>query len=83
MMPESGGNRTLDLYRAQHFPDRWKLDRTLIADPELADATPFAWPAMVADRGERRGTGSSWDSLSSSAAEARSARGRRPPIARR
>ncbi|THD44189.1 MAG: hypothetical protein E7774_11190 [Bradyrhizobium sp.] len=64
MMPESGGNRTLDLYRAEHFPDRWKLERTLIAGAELADATPFfhngQWWLMAAS-GDL--TGSTWDTL--------------------
>jgi hypothetical protein len=65
MMPESGANRTLELYRAQHFPDRWTLDRVLISDAELADATPFEsggrwW--LTAASGEP--TGSTWDSLS-------------------
>jgi hypothetical protein len=64
MMPESGANRTLDLYRAEHFPDRWVLDRTLISGVDLADATPFAWAGqywLTATRGET--VGSSWDAL--------------------
>ena len=40
MMPESGQNRTLELYRAERFPDRWTLDRVLISGAEIGDATP-------------------------------------------
>jgi hypothetical protein len=42
MMPESSANRTLELYVADRFPDRWKLDRVLMADVSLSDATAFA-----------------------------------------
>ena len=65
MMPESGANRTLELYRAEHFPDRWTLDRVLFSDVELADATPFEWAGkwwLTAASGEA--TGSTWDALS-------------------
>ena len=64
MMPESGANRTLELYRADPFPFRWTLDRTLISDVAIADATPFAcngewW--LTATLAETEGA--SWDSL--------------------
>ena len=39
MMPESSANRTLEIYRAEHFPFRWTLDRVVLSDIELADAT--------------------------------------------
>ena len=65
MMPESGANRTLELYRAEAFPFRWTLDRVLLSGVEIADATPFAangdwW--LTASGGETEGA--SWDSLS-------------------
>jgi hypothetical protein len=65
MMPESGENRTLELYRAERFPDRWTLDRVLISGAEIGDATPFAWRGqwwLTATTGET--VGSTWDSLS-------------------
>ncbi len=43
MMPESSGNRTLELYRADPFPFHWTLDRVLLSDVEMSDATAFEW----------------------------------------
>jgi hypothetical protein len=65
MIPESGANRTLELYRADPFPFRWTLDRVLLSGIEIADATPFPrngdwW--LAATGGELEGA--SWDSLS-------------------
>lgn len=65
MMPETGANRTLELYRAEKFPDQWTLDRVLIDGVELAGATPFGWAGgwwLTAASPEA--TGSTWDSLS-------------------
>jgi hypothetical protein len=65
MMPESGQNRTLELYRAERFPDRWTLDRVLISGTEVGDATPFVWRGqwwLTATSGES--VGAMWDSLS-------------------
>ena len=39
LIPESLGNETVDLYRAVAFPDRWALDRTLMAGVKFADTT--------------------------------------------
>ena len=39
MIPESVGNRSVDLYRAVNAPYEWKFDRTLLADVSLLDAT--------------------------------------------
>ena len=30
MLPETSGNRTIELYRCEHFPDRWALDTVLM-----------------------------------------------------
>jgi len=65
MMPESGPNRTLELFRADPFPFRWTLDRVLLSGVEIADATPFAWNGdwwLSAAGGETEGA--SWDRLS-------------------
>lgn len=65
MMPESSTRRTLELYRADPFPDRWVLDRILLEGLEISDATPFEaggrhfLTAATSDDG-----GSSWDCLS-------------------
>jgi hypothetical protein len=65
MIPESGQNRTLELYRGDPFPFRWTLDRVLLNGAEIADATPFAWNGdwwLSATGGETEAA--SWDSLS-------------------
>ncbi|MDE2364042.1 MAG: hypothetical protein KGM42_15295 [Hyphomicrobiales bacterium] len=64
MMPETSAARTLELYRAEAFPDRWTLDRVLMRDVDLADATIFEadgrwWLTAASSEG-----GSSWDCLS-------------------
>jgi len=65
MMPESSANRTLELYVAESFPDRWKLHSVLLADLSLSDATAFEhderwW--LTATTNER--DTSTWDCLS-------------------
>ncbi len=32
MVPETGGNRTVELYRAVHFPHEWKLEKVLASN---------------------------------------------------
>jgi hypothetical protein len=39
MIPETHGLRKVELYRADPFPDVWKLDRVLIDDIAASDAT--------------------------------------------
>ena len=39
MIPESVGNRSITLYRADPFPDRWVREETLVSDIEASDAT--------------------------------------------
>jgi hypothetical protein len=39
MIPESGQNRTVDLYRCVEFPDRWRLEKTLLQGMACFDAT--------------------------------------------
>jgi hypothetical protein len=39
MVPETGGNRTVELYRASDFPYAWELDRVLLSDLHAVDAT--------------------------------------------
>ncbi|HEY6346327.1 MAG TPA: hypothetical protein VIY49_32970 [Bryobacteraceae bacterium] len=41
MVPESAGNKTVDLYRARRFPYEWEDAKTLIQGPQLKDTTPF------------------------------------------
>jgi len=40
MLPETGANNTLELYRAVDVPWKWQLDRVLIEGLPIADATP-------------------------------------------
>ena len=39
MLPETGANRTIELYRAEDFPGRWTLDCVLVADVFAVDST--------------------------------------------
>ncbi|MCC6778990.1 MAG: hypothetical protein IT537_20580 [Hyphomicrobiales bacterium] len=40
MLPEATGSGRVELYRATDFPRGWQLERVLIEDQALADATP-------------------------------------------
>lgn len=39
MIPESAAGKTLDLYRAEHFPDVWKKEYNLIQNEKYVDTT--------------------------------------------
>jgi hypothetical protein len=39
MVPETGANRTVELYRCERFPDRWRCVKVLLEGMETADAT--------------------------------------------
>jgi hypothetical protein len=39
MLPETRGNRTVELYRATNFPYQWTADSVLLADVDIVDAT--------------------------------------------
>jgi hypothetical protein len=39
MIPETKQNRTVELYRAEEFPRRWKLEAVLMKDVSVVDAT--------------------------------------------
>lgn len=39
MIPESCGNRSIELYKAVDFPTRWQLEHTLFKDVDAVDAT--------------------------------------------
>ena len=39
MLPETGQNGTVELYRCLHFPDRWVLEKVLLQVPHAVDAT--------------------------------------------
>jgi hypothetical protein len=41
MIPETGANRTLELYRATAFPLQWELVQVLMKDGVYSDATPL------------------------------------------
>jgi hypothetical protein len=42
MTPETGANRTVELWRATEFPEQWELERVLLADVDAVDPTAFA-----------------------------------------
>lgn len=39
MMPETGNNGTVEVYRASEFPHQWTLEKTLIKDSHSLDST--------------------------------------------
>jgi hypothetical protein len=39
MIPETAANRSIELYRCIHFPDRWEFVKTLMKDVYAVDAT--------------------------------------------
>jgi hypothetical protein len=39
MLPETKKNRTVELYRCEHFPDQWVFAKTLLSDISAADTT--------------------------------------------
>ena len=39
MIPETSANRTVEIYRATSFPDRWTLEDTLLEGVSASDAT--------------------------------------------
>lgn len=39
MMPETSANRTIEVYRAIEFPNKWKLHATLFSNVKAVDAT--------------------------------------------
>jgi hypothetical protein len=42
MVPESGANRTVELYRCAGLPDRWEKVQDIFTGIDLVDATLFA-----------------------------------------
>ena len=64
MIPETGKNNGIELYRCTHFPDQWDFEKTLISNICAVDATLLEaqgrwWLfANVQEKG-----GSSWDTL--------------------
>ena len=39
MIPETGGNRTIEVYRCEHFPDQWVFEKTLMSGFRAVDST--------------------------------------------
>ena len=65
MIPESSGNRSLELYRAESFPDKWVLERKLLSDILVDDATlHIAGERLWLFASTRMFNSSSWDTLS-------------------
>ena len=42
MLPETASNRTLELYRCQHFPDQWQFVKMMMTNIYAVDATLLA-----------------------------------------
>ncbi|MGE5251831.1 MAG: hypothetical protein ACM3QS_16630 [Bacteroidota bacterium] len=65
MIPETAGNRSVELYRCTHFPDRWAFEKMLMQDIRALDATLVEHEGrwwMFANIVEEEG-GSAWDAL--------------------
>jgi hypothetical protein len=41
MMPETGSNHTVEIYRCEAFPQRWSLQRTVLENIDAYDATLY------------------------------------------
>lgn len=41
MIPETSGNKTIEMYRAVEFPDKWELDAVLLSDAQYVDSTVY------------------------------------------
>ena len=68
MMPETLANGTVELYRAERFPDRWCLDTVLLTGVKVSDATMLEhggrfW-IFATEQDIGLNEGSSWDCLS-------------------
>ncbi|WP_424360282.1 glucosamine inositolphosphorylceramide transferase family protein [Methylocystis parvus] len=65
MMPESSSSRSLALYRADRFPEKWTLHSVLMEGLDISDATIFEvdgrWWMTASTREDE---GSTWDCLS-------------------
>jgi hypothetical protein len=59
MIPETAQNRTVELYRCVEFPHRWKLEKVLMKNVRMADATlhrgPDRWWMFATMAGEGAG----------------------------
>ena len=70
MIPETSGRRTVELWRAERFPDRWTLHAVLLDDVDLADATICEIGGRLwMFAASREPWTSSWDALSLFSAE--------------
>jgi hypothetical protein len=65
MIPETNGNRSVEVYRCTHFPDQWVFEKTLLRDVPALDATLlehggrwWMFVNLISDQGN-----STWDSL--------------------
>jgi hypothetical protein len=65
MIPESSADKSISLYRADRFPDRWVREATLVAGIEASDATIIAHAGSLwMFAATRDGAGSWSDTLS-------------------
>lgn len=64
MIPETGENYAIEVYRCTRFPDQWEFEKTLIANVYAVDATLVQthgkWWLFANIRSEE---GSTWDTL--------------------
>ena len=64
MIPESSGDRTVELYRAHDFPHGWTHEATLLRGPAIGDATIVEHAGQLWMFGTvGAGSASTWDAL--------------------
>ena len=64
MLPETAGNRSLELYHCTRFPDQWEFTKTLMTDIYAVDATLFEYDNKYwLFANVKEGSGSSLDAL--------------------
>jgi hypothetical protein len=65
MVPETGGNRAIELYRCVEFPYRWELQQVLMPGIHAVDTTVFEeggrwWMLYATDSGDAAGFDRLW-----------------------
>jgi len=65
MLPETEGNRTIEVYRCNEFPHRWELEKVVMSGVNAVDTTVFEahgrwWMFYATDSGDAAGFDRLW-----------------------
>jgi hypothetical protein len=65
MIPETGKNRTVELYKCAEFPHKWEFQKNLMADCSVVDATLLEWDGLwwMFANSAANPNASTWDEL--------------------